>query len=287
MTALSFLCSYPQLVGIPLVLLYGLWRYSSRPGADKRTDWLVAAAAIAVPAELAAQAITVWLSDLRPAKYDLYIYWLDGRLGFQPSFAIGQLTAHHLWLHQLLAFTYGSCTLGMLAVFIAYLWLRSETETVDLVRAFGLNLFAAVPIYLLVPVCGPAFAFADFPALPAQLSPHLIAISAPPNGIPSVHFSTALLVAWFARHWPVGRVAGAIYVVLTAAATMGSGQHYLFDLLIAVPYAMCICRLALRRANNECAAETVGSKPKPAAQDEEPAGVCVGEARGLTSPTEL
>ena len=287
MAALSFLCSYPQLVAIPLVLLYGLWRYSSRTGADKRTDWLVAAAAIAVPAELAAQAVTVWLSDLRPGKYDLFIYGLDGRLGFQPSFAIGQLVAHHPWLRQLLSFTYGSCTLGMLAVFIAYLWLRSEAETVDLVRVFGLNLFVAVPIYLLVPVCGPAFAFAAFPALPAQVSPHLIAISAPPNGIPSVHFSTALLVAWFARRWPVGRVAGVIYVVLTAGATMGSGQHYLFDLLVAVPYAMCICRLSLWLANHGRAADNAGSEPKPAAPDEMPAIVHAGRTQGLTSPSEL
>jgi len=271
MAALDFICSYPQLVGIPLILVYGLWRYSSTKGADNRTDWLLAAAAIAVPAELAAQAVTVWLSHLRPLKCDLFIYWLDGRLGFQPSFAIGQLAAHNLWLRQLLSFTYGSCTLGMLAIFIAYLWLRSEAETVDVVRVFGLNLFVAVPIYLLVPVCGPAFAFPDFPALPPQLSPHLIAIFAPPNGIPSVHFSTALLVAWFARRWPIGLVAGVIYVVLTAGATMGSGQHYLFDLLVAVPYAMCMYRL--------------GSKPKLVAHAEMPATVQVGEAHGVTSPS--
>ena len=271
MAALYFICSYPQLVGIPLILVYGLWQYSSAKGADKRTDWLVAAAAIAVPAEMAAQAVTVWLSGLRPLKYDLFIYWLDGRLGFQPSFAIGQLAAHNLWLRQLLAFTYGSCTLGMLAVFIAYLWLRSEAETRDVVRVFGLNLFVAVPIYLLVPVCGPAFAFPDFPALPSQLSPHLIAISAPPNGIPSVHFSTALLVAWFARRWPMGRVAGVIYVVLTAAATMGSGEHYLFDLLVAVPYAICMYRL--------------GSKAKLVTHAEVPATAQVGAAHGLPSPS--
>ncbi len=108
MAALDFICSYPQLVGIPLILVYGLWRYSSTKGADNRTDWLLAAAAIAVPAELAAQAVTVWLSHLRPLKCDLFIYWLDGRLGFQPSFAIGQLAAHNLWLRQLLSFTYGN-----------------------------------------------------------------------------------------------------------------------------------------------------------------------------------
>ncbi len=268
MAGLSFIFAYPQFVGVALLLVYALWRYSSR-GQDKRTDWLVAAAAVAIPAELVAQAVTVWLSRLRPAKYDLFIYWLDGRLGFQPSFAIGRLAAHHLWLRQLLSLTYGCCTLGMLAVFIAYLWLRSESETVNVVRVFGLNLFAAVPIYLLVPVCGPAFAFPDFPAAPSQVVPHLMAISASPNGIPSVHFSTALLVAWFARRWPLGRVAGVVYVVLTAAATMGSGQHYLFDLLVAVPYSVLVYRL--------------GCKPKQVAHSELAASVRVGDAQDLTT----
>jgi hypothetical protein len=269
---MPFFVVYPQLIGVPLILAYGLWQYFRGTGWDKRVDWLVAAAALAVPAEIAAQAIVAWLSHLRPAKYDLFIYWLDGRVGFEPSFAIGRLAVHHLWLAELLSVTYGSCTLGMLAVFIAYLWLRPEPEAVVLIRVFVLNLFVAVPIYLLIPVCGPRFAFPGFPAAVPETAPHLMAISAPPNGIPSVHFSTALLVAWFARRWPVGRVAGVVYVILTAAATLGSGQHYLFDLLVAIPYAMVVYRL--------------GCQSRVASERNAEASIRVSGSEGRTDPCE-
>lgn len=255
------------MIAIPLILIFGLLQYSSRTANHKRTDWLVAAAAIAVPAELAAQTITTWLSALRPAKYDLYSYWLDGLLGFQASFAIGRVVEHHPWFKDLLAVSYGSCTLGMLAVFIAYLWLRSEAEAIDLVRVFGWNLFLAVPIYLLIPVCGPAFAFPEFPSAPPHVIPHVMAISAPPNGVPSVHFSTALLVAWFARRWAVGRIAGIAYVILTAAATLGSGQHYLLDLIVAVPYAVLIYRFGCKSRQAEVALPQCVAAGEPAGQE--------------------
>jgi len=102
-------------------------------------------------------------------------------------------------------------------------------------------LIAAVPFYLLFPVCGPEFAFPHFPALPpAPMVPHMVAIAAAPDGVPSVHTSTALLILWFLWRWPWGRVAGLVYLALIVLATMGGGQHYLFDLICAIPYTAAI-----------------------------------------------
>jgi membrane-associated phospholipid phosphatase len=64
-----------------------------------------------------------------------------------------------------------------------------------------------------------------------------MSITAAPNGVPSVHASTALLVLWFSRSWTPFFISGWIFLALTALATLGSGQHYLFDLFCAVPYA--------------------------------------------------
>ncbi len=252
MSTLVFIAQYPQLVGIPLILIYGLWRYRSNASRNQQpTDWLIAATALAIPAELVAQALTAWMSSLRPLKLDLYVYCLDGTLGFQPSFVIGRVVEQHFWLKMILAFTYGSCSLAMLSVLAAYLRCRSRSEVLVAMKAFALNLFAALPIYLLIPVCGPKFAFPGFPSsVLQQVSPHAMAIWAPPNGVPSVHFSTALLVAWLARHWFWGRILGPAYVVLTAVVTLGSGQHYLFDLIAAVPYAFLIYRISRADATN-------------------------------------
>jgi hypothetical protein len=41
-------------------------------------------------------------------------------------------------------------------------------------------------------------------------------------------------------------VAGTAFLALTVLATLGSGQHYLFDLFCAVPYAGAIAFLGSR-----------------------------------------
>jgi membrane-associated phospholipid phosphatase len=68
--------------------------------------------------------------------------------------------------------------------------------------------------------------------------PHMIPVAAAPNGIPSVHFATALLVAWICRYWRPGQILAFLYLILIGISTLASGQHYLFDLIVAVPYAI-------------------------------------------------
>jgi membrane-associated phospholipid phosphatase len=133
-----------------------------------------------------------------------------------------------------------------------YIWLASEAETALLARAFFLNLFLAVPFYLAIPVCGPAFAYPavwkTFPLhLPNDSPRHMIPIDAAPNGIPSVHMATALLIFWFLRRWWWGSLVGFGFVLLTILSTLGLGQHYLFDLICAIPYAVLVYLLATYR----------------------------------------
>jgi membrane-associated phospholipid phosphatase len=132
----------------------------------------------------------------------------------------------------------------MVAMFGGYLWHRSEREAWGMIPAFLLNLALSVPFYLLCPVCGPAYAFPGFPAPPAgPVLPHPILLDAPANGVPSIHFSTAMLILWYGRKLPFGGSIGVVYAVLTAISTLASGEHYLFDLLVAVPYAAMVLAL--------------------------------------------
>jgi hypothetical protein len=88
------------------------------------------------------------------------------------------------------------------------------------------------------------FAFPHFPFIqPNHLDPHPIPLSACANCIPSVHMSTALLVVWFSRRWRSGLILSLIYLALIVVATLGSGEHYLFDLVVAIPYTFLIFRL--------------------------------------------
>jgi hypothetical protein len=191
------------------------------------------------PLMLPAQYIALQLNKLCPVKYDLYIYKVDGIFG-QPSFALGHL--HHA---PLIVVTYNSLGMVIICACAVYMWQRPN-ETATVLKTFALNLFLALPIYLLIPVCGPNYAFRGFPALPGPIAAHPVTISAAPNGIPSVHTSTALLILWFLRHWPLGRAFGAVFLALTVLATLGSGEHYFFDLLCAVPYAAGVCWLGAK-----------------------------------------
>lgn len=237
-TLAAFAIRYPAVVGALLAIAIAFFRWLTVPGDRKRTEWFLVASCLAIPADGVCQAITVQLSRMVPLKLDQYIFRIDGLLGFQPSFALGQLAGRHPWLEILGQIAYGALPCAVLAVWAAYLWSRPQVETLRVLFAFMANLFLAVPIYALVPVCGPAFAFSSFPAqLPAVLAPHRIALYAPANGIPSVHTSTALLILFFAWRWKAGRVLAPVYLALILFATMASGQHYCFDLLTAVPYA--------------------------------------------------
>jgi membrane-associated phospholipid phosphatase len=72
----------------------------------------------------------------------------------------------------------------------------------------------------------------------------MVRIDAAPNGIPSVHTSTALLMVWFCRKSRMGFVLAFVYLLLIVAATLASGQHYAVDLLAAVPYTVGVLWLA-------------------------------------------
>jgi hypothetical protein len=178
------------------------------------------------------------LSARRPLGMDNYIFSLDGLLGFQPSFWAGQLLRAHGWLHVSAVLAYNILPGVYVGVFALYLLQRPMREAGRVALAFVLNLFAALPIYLLFPAYGPHAAFHSFPELPREhVALQLIAATGTPNAIPSVHFSSALLILWFLCRWRIGKVFGMVFLALTVLATLGSGEHYLFDLVMAFPYA--------------------------------------------------
>lgn len=187
---------------------------------------------------------TIWLSSVRPLKYDLYVYQLDQFFG-HPSFAAGRFLSGHPWLRYTGCLCYDWLVFAFVAVYAAYLWATNNRETERLVKTCVLNFVAAVPIYCLAPVCGPRYAFAGFPYhQPEHVTAHALLLNAPPNGIPSVHTSSALLIFWFAKRWRLGQLLSGAFLLITLMTTIGVGEHYLFDLLTAVPYSYAVYRMA-------------------------------------------
>jgi hypothetical protein len=111
--------------------------------------------------------------------------------------------------------------------------------------AAALAAVVGVLAYQVVPATGPIYAFAGYPAGQPVLGAFALAnpveMLAPRNAMPSLHLTWALLVAWHAVR--SGRLAGALGIVflsLTTLAALALGEHYVIDLVMAVPFAVAI-----------------------------------------------
>jgi len=176
-------------------------------------------------------------------RYDQYIFCFD-RLFGSPSFAMGQLFLRLPWFRNLSLYAYVLVPSVCLALASACFWQLPIRDAICCVRTIFLSCLLAYPLYMLLPVSGPRYAFPAFPfAAPDHLVPHLVSLRAVPNGVPSVHMTLAVLILWFARPWKTGTVLASIFLALTVVATLGSGEHYFMDLLAAVPYALLVIYL--------------------------------------------
>ncbi len=187
---------------------------------------------------------------LRPRTLDLYLFSFDGSLGFQPSFWVARLLNQYPPLRFASLLSYVSLPLAMGAAYAASVDPHAKKPSLFMLKLFVLAGLLGWCLYLFFPATGPAYAFqGDFPnhALsPAELKqlvlePISLPQSIPRNAIPSLHMAWAILIAWNASrlgHLAQSAVVG--YLILTVLATLGTGEHYLIDLVVAFPFALAV-----------------------------------------------
>ena len=60
-----------------------------------------------------------------------------------------------------------------------------------------------------------------------------------PYAIPSLHMAWVLLAWWCSQGTSrVSRTVAALFVVFTVFSTLGTGEHYFIDLIVAIPFAL-------------------------------------------------
>lgn len=143
---------------------------------------------------------------------------------------------------------YETIMLMMAAVVLLHLRARSPRWSVALAALLLAGGIGGM-LYHLFPAAGPAFAFPGFPALPpaSAVSPAAapLDVAYVRNCMPSLHTAWALLIALNARGLARPfRCFAVLYFVATVLATLISGQHYLIDLVVAVPFALAMQSLA-------------------------------------------
>jgi len=218
------------------------------PESERRTSALTLSAAfLFVASEWCAGYFLMWGESARPRTLDLYLYSFDASLGVQPAVVMGQWFARVPWFAIVSQIVYLSLPVAMGLTFAGCVR-RSRKQAIAAVVAFLITGPIGACFYTMFPALGPVHILnASFPwhALTMEQAKRLalqpIAVPGPRNAIPSLHAAWIFLVFWFAWRLSLAeRIAAGFFVFFTLCATLGTGEHYFVDLVVAAPFGLLI-----------------------------------------------
>lgn len=215
-------------------------------GSDRRLMSLAfIPSLLLVVSEYFASTFLQWTSSAHPKVLDLYLYSFDASLGLQLPFLAGQRFAVWPWLGRISVLFYIGLPVTI-AVIYAGRVLRMREKAVPSFVAFLGTGPVGVLFYNVFPALGPVHLFLqNFPWHPlpthkvVRLLVEPISIPGAPNAIPSLHMGWVLLAWWYSRGLSrVERGIALAFVIFTVVATLGTGEHYFVDLIVAFPFAL-------------------------------------------------
>ena len=189
-------------------------------------------------AVVASRVLSYALSASVTQGYDRYLYGMDAAFGYA-SFAVGRWFRSAPALAWICRMVYDGLPFGVVSAF-------ALVRGTNRYRWFLILNFVVIGIvgrwcYLAVPAMGPAYEFpGQFPGAPpllASYAPSPVVPHALYNAMPSLHTAWALMLFWWTggqRRWL--RAAAGVFTALTLLATLGLGEHYVIDLVVAVPF---------------------------------------------------
>ena len=237
--------SFLGLSSFAIMVLRSIWSQSRKMFLYA---WIPAAAF--VMSDYFASSMLEWTAKAHPKTLDLYLLSFEGSLRTQLAFVTGQLYARLPTLHNLALIAYMGLAIPITTIYAGRL-VRFKEGAFPAMLAFLVTGPIGILFYNLFPASGPhnlfrsnfpfhPFPIADLPRL--ALAP--LAMPGPRNAMPSLHLAWTLLAWWYSRglSWMERAVAFA-FLALTAFATMGTGEHFFVDLVVAFPFALLICGL--------------------------------------------
>jgi len=224
-------------IGSIVVLSFEMVIYGKRENLRFLSDALV------LPVFSLVAGIGMQLTNgLTHASYDNLLYAFDTSLGIAPGLRVISWCRAAPWIATASGLVYA----GLLIfppLYHAWALHKVRTEKYNLMHVFVIAGICGFVFYQICPAMGPLYLFeSKFPDhLPALVPLQAFSSTGVNNAMPSMHMTWALLVWWSA--WELGPVALGIasaVVGFTGLATLGSGEHYLIDLIVAVPLAMAV-----------------------------------------------
>ena len=182
---------------------------------------------------------------LHPKTLDLYLYYFDGSLRVQFPFLMGQAFALWPWFKIAGELFYVGLPIPIALVYSGQL-LRGRERAISAMAAFLFTGPVGIIFYNIFPAMGPVHLLrAGFPWHPLDIAIlrrvvlEPVALRGPRNAIPSLHMGWVLLCWWYSRGlswWERGITI--LFLLFTFCATMGTGEHYFIDLVLAYPFAL-------------------------------------------------
>ena len=204
-------------------------------------------AVLFVGSEYMASTLLDITEKLHPKTFDLFLYSFDCSLRVQFSFLMGQLFWTWLWVRFVCLVIYIALPLPLALVYAAQLR-KKKQAAFAVMLAFLVTGPVGVLFYNMLPAIGPGHLFgAAYPFHPPAIADvmHMNVVpilrTGVRNAMPSLHTAWVLLVWWNSKglaRWI--RAIALLFVTLTVMATLGTGEHYFVDLVVAFPFALMV-----------------------------------------------
>jgi hypothetical protein len=238
---------WPSFAGLSSLAIMGIEAVWSE-GASRTLRLLAFVPSVLfVTSEYFADDFLKWAATVHRNVYDLYLYTFDASLHVQIPFFVGQQFARFSGIRTIALFAYIGLSIPIAFVYAGQVR-RIREKALPYFAALVLTGPMGILFYNFVPALGPAHLLRqNFPwhPLPIEQAARVflepIALAGPRNAIPSLHMTWVLLAWWYSRGlswWERG--IALFYLIFVALATLGTGEHYFIDLVVAVPFALFI-----------------------------------------------
>ena len=204
-------------------------------------------AVLFIISEYFASDMLTWTAAAHPKTLDFFLLSFDCSLRVQWSFVAGQAFARSPLLYTSSLIAYIGLALPIALVYAGRL-VRVKQRAFSAMLAFLITGPVGILFYNLFPACGPhyllgaSFPFHPFPVdLARKLILEPVAIQGPRNAMPSLHMAWMILAWQYSRglsRWE--RAIVLAFLALTVIATLGTGEHWFADLIVAFPFALMI-----------------------------------------------
>jgi hypothetical protein len=251
--SLAGIASYLGITSIAALGLRSIW---SQGPEQRQITLAFVPALLFVCSDWASTILLRWTEKAHPNVLDLYLLSFDSSLRVLFEFFLGQAYAMWPWFKGAgLAFYIGLPM--VIALVYAGQLLRDRTQALSAMLAFLITGPIGVIFYNLLPAVGPIHLFVRrFPWGPlsseelARLIVKPIPLAGLRNCMPSLHMAWVLLAWWYSKGLSLWeRSIALLFVIFTVFATLGTGEHYSIDLVVAFPFVVFLqglCALRLR-----------------------------------------